>query len=347
MAKSRENTLICLLLDVKEAFDHVALKQLVKILIKLKISINIINWVKCFLQNRVIDLAFDGESQKPKEIITEISQDSSISLILFLIYIRYLFSKIHAKIKNLQSLSYIDDVALYVKEKNIDKNVKTLENAAKIAFTWAKKNAVQFDDSKSELIHFESHKMTLNQIIILLNNMIIKSKTCVQWLEVWLNWKLNFKVHVQTKIATVTRTLHSLFRLMNSEWELNVKSGKQLYLTCITSISDYDVEIWWNNQKSYLVKFRKLQNAALRKVLNAFRTSLIDAMQIQVEISSMKIRLDQKCKNYAIWIVELSKKHSIRKRTSITYSSQYFIELNLDLNASKYLNWNETKTNVS
>ncbi len=180
---------------------------------------------------------------------------------------------------------------------------------------------MQFNDSKSELIHFESHKTTLNQMIILLNNMIIKSKTCVWWLKVWLNRKLNFKVHVQMKIVTVTRTLHSLFRLMNSEWKLNVKSEKQLYLTCITSISDYDVEIWWNNQKSYLVKFRKLQNAALRKILSVFQTSSIDAMQIKVEISLMKMQLDQKCKNYAIQIVELSKKHSIRKRTFILYSS--------------------------
>ncbi len=221
-------------------------------------------------------------------------------LILFLIYIQYLFSKIRVNIENLQSLSYIDDVALYVKKKNIDKNVKTLKNAAKIAFTWAKKNAVQFNDSKSELIHFESHKITLNQMIILLNNTVIKSKTCVWWLEVWLNRKLNFKVYMQTKIATVTRMLHSLFRLMNNEWELNVKSEKQLYLTCVTSISDYDVEIWWNNQKSYLVKFRKLQNAALQKILSVFQTSLINAMQIEVEISSRKMQLDQKCKNYTI-----------------------------------------------
>ncbi len=285
------------------------------------ISINLINWVKYFLQNYVIDLAFDDKRQKSKKIITEISQDSSISLILFLIYIQYLFSKIRAKIENLQLFSYIDDIALYMKRKNIDKNVKTLKNAAKIAFTWAKKNAVQFNDSKSELVHFESHKTTFNQMIILLNNTIIKSKTCVRWLKVWLNRKLNFKVHVQTKIVTVTRTLHSLFKLMNSEWELNVKLEKQLYLTCITSISNYDVEIWWNNQKSYLVKFRKLQNAALRKILSVFWTSLIDAMQTEVKISSMKIQLDQKCKNYAIWIVKLLKKHSIRKRTSITYSS--------------------------
>ncbi len=321
MTKSWENTLICLLLDVKEVFDHVALKQLVKILIKLKILINLINWIKCFLQNRIIDLAFDDKRQKSKKISTEISQDLFISLILFLIYIWYLFSKIRAKFENLQSLSYIDDVTLYIEGRNIDKNVKMLKNAAKIAFTWAENNAVQFNDSKSELIHFESHKMTLNQMIILLNNMIIKSKTYVQWLKVWLNWKLNFKVHVQTKIVTVTRTLHSLFKLMNSEWELNVKSRKQLYLTCITSINDYDVEIWWNNQKSYLVKFCKLQNTALQKILSVFWTSSINAMQIEVEISSMKMQLNQKCKNYAIWIVELLKKHFIRKRTFILYSS--------------------------
>jgi len=179
MTKSWENTLICLLLDVKEVFDHVALRQLVKILIKLKILINLINWVKCFLQNQVIDLAFDDERQKSKKISTEISQNSFISLILFLIYIQYLFSKIRAKFENLQSLSYINDMTLYIEGRNIDKNVKMLKNAAKIAFTWAKNNAVQFYNSKSELIHFESHKMTLNQMIILLNNMIIKSKTCV------------------------------------------------------------------------------------------------------------------------------------------------------------------------
>jgi hypothetical protein len=128
----------------------------------------------------VIDLAFDDERQKPKEIITEISQDSFISLILFLIYIRYLFSKIRAKFENLQSLSYIDDVTLYIEGKNINKNAKMLENTAKIAFTLAKKNAVQFNDSKSELIHFESHKAASKQMIILFSNTIIKSKTCIR-----------------------------------------------------------------------------------------------------------------------------------------------------------------------
>ena len=140
----------------------------------------------------------------------------------------------------------------------------------KIAFTWANENAVQFDNSKFELIHFESHKVTFNQTIKILINTVVKSKICIWWLKVWLNWKLNFKMHVQTKIVAVTRTLHSLFKLMNSEWELKARSERQLYLACITIISDYDVEIWWNNQKNHVIKFCKLQNAVLQKILKAF-----------------------------------------------------------------------------
>ncbi len=191
----------------------------------------------------------------------------------------------------------------------------------KIAFTWANENAMQFDDSKFELIHFESHKVTFNQTIMLLNDTVVKSKICIWWLKVWLNWKLNFKMHVQTKIVAVTRTLHSLFKLMNSEWELNARSERQLYLACITIISDYDVEIWWNNQKNHAIKFCKLQNAVLQKILKAFQTSFIKVMQMKTKISSVKVWLDQKCKNYAIKIVELLKKHSTRKQTFILYLS--------------------------
>ncbi len=183
---------------------------------------------------------------------------------------------------------------------------------------------MQFDDSKFQLIHFESHKATFNQTTMLFNDTVVKLKICIQWLEVWLNQKLNFKMHVQIKIVAVTRTLHSLFKLMNSEWKLNAKSERQLYLVCIIIISDYNVEIWWNNQKSHAIKFRKLQNAALRKILKAFQTSFIKVMQIKTEISSVKVQLDQKCKNYAIKIVELLKKHLIRKWTFISFDLIWF-----------------------
>ena len=62
-------------------------------------------------------------------------QSKSISLILFLIYIRFLFSKIKVKFSEVQKLSYINDMTLYISEKTAEENVKVLQEAAKTVFT--------------------------------------------------------------------------------------------------------------------------------------------------------------------------------------------------------------------
>ena len=74
---------------------------------------------------------------------------------------------------------------------------------------------------------------------------------------------------------------------------------KQLYIAYISSVADYGVPVWWNNQKNMLEKFQKLQNIALRKMLNAFKTSLINAIELEASISPPKIKFERICKNYA------------------------------------------------
>jgi len=63
-------------------------------------------------------------------------------------------------------------------------------------------------------------------------------------------------------------------------------------------------------------------------------------MQIEAEILSVKVRLDRKCKNYAIRVIGLSEKHpriSGKQRLFHT-TPQYSTELGLNLKAPKYLN---------
>ena len=56
------------------------------------------------MNDRKIELAFDEKKQAARAIRTEISQGSSISLILFSIYIRFLFSEIKNEHKYLTGL---------------------------------------------------------------------------------------------------------------------------------------------------------------------------------------------------------------------------------------------------
>ncbi len=128
--------------------------------------------------------------------------------------------------------------------------------------------------------------------------------------------------------------------MLNSEWGLSAAAGRQLYIACITFINDYGCQVWFNNQKGFLNSFQKLQNSALRKVLEAFKTSSSSAMKIKAAICSFIVRFQKICRLYALRIAGMTENHPIRQRTSITYSSEY--QTGLDLNKTKFLDWNET-----
>ena len=188
---------------------------------------------------------------------------------------------------------------------NIENNCKKLTEIAKIAFSWTDANAVQFDDSKSELIYFESKKIMSTNSIILPNGTVLKPQNMIKSLGIWIDRKLTFKTHIEKRLASATRVFHSISRLQNFEWGLASMATRQLYQTCITAISDYGFEIWWNDQKSYAEKFQKLQNLKLRKILETFKTSSITVMKIEANIQPIEIWLNQKNQKLALRIMKL------------------------------------------
>ena len=104
---------------------------------------------------------------------------------------------------------------------------------------------------------------------------------------------------MKKKTTQALKILNQIERLSNTKRGLSFQAVKQLYIACISSIADYGVPIWWNNQKNILKKFQKLQNIALRKMLDAFKTSPINAMKLEASIPPFKIKFERICKNYA------------------------------------------------
>ena len=71
-------------------------------------------------------------------------------------------------------------MTLYISGKTAEEKTKVLQEAAKTVFTWAEENAVQFNDSKSELIHFSRARWEPTAEITLLNKIVIKLSTQVK-----------------------------------------------------------------------------------------------------------------------------------------------------------------------
>jgi hypothetical protein len=297
---------------------------------KLHLSIQFIRWVEKFMNSRSIELAFDEKKQKKRQIRIEISQKSSISSILFLIYTRFLFANLKIDV-NIATSSFVDDIVIYTSSKRIEINCERLCQAISKTFEWAQENAVKFDDSKSEMIHFELKKEMSTNTITLSNETILKPQKSVKWLGIHIDRKLTFKEHVNKRVANATRTLFSISRLQNTEWRLSSMTSRQLYMTCTSAISNYGSEIWWKNQRQFRNKLQKLQNAALKKILEAFRISSIVVMKIEANLKSINIRLDQKNQKLGLKMLKMKKNHSTKLKIS-----------NFSLE-----NWNETRNDQS
>src|SRR6266498_3019677 len=98
---------------------------------------------------------------------------------------------------------------------------------------------------------------------------------------------------MEKKITQTTRIFHQIKKLSNTKRGLSFQAISQLYIAYITSIADYGIPIWWNNQKHLLKKFQRLQNAALRTILGAFKTSPTKTMDIEAAVPPSRIRFEK------------------------------------------------------
>ena len=68
----------------------------------------------------------------------------------------------------------------------------------------------------------------------------------------WFDRKLDFKEHVERRVIAAKRVTHAVCRLATSEWGLSAPVFRQLYLTCIATVSDFGAVLWWKGQPSFL-----------------------------------------------------------------------------------------------
>ncbi len=113
---------------------------MIKICIELGLPKSLCSWIDSFLVDRKIQLAFNNEKSIETDIQIGIPQDSSISLILFLIYIRNLFQDLENG-----DISYINDIGLVASSESIKKNYKFLKKSAIRIFEKGANNLIQFN----------------------------------------------------------------------------------------------------------------------------------------------------------------------------------------------------------
>ena len=205
---------------------------------KLKPPLALIRWISFFLSQRSIQLKFNGKTQPLQRVKIGIPQGSPISPILFLLYIR----DICKTRLDTFTFSYIDDICIGASASSTKVLQQTLERTAKAILQEAKESAIEFDVEKTELL-YASRKKDIAAKPIKVGRSLIQPSNCVRWLGFFLDNKLSYKKHVQTKVAVARQVFQRLQRLGNTQQGLGTQATRQLYTACVSSIADYSVQL--------------------------------------------------------------------------------------------------------
>ena len=134
-----------------------------------------------------------------------------ISPILFILYLHNIY---RLETEGAYTFSYIDNFTIIVTSNLAKINCKKLEGIALKLISKAKETAISFNISKMELIHFYNKYTTIEEGLKL-GDTEISPKPLVRWLGVFLDLKLMFKQHVETRISKAKIAFYLVRRLGN------------------------------------------------------------------------------------------------------------------------------------
>ncbi len=184
-------------LNIAETFNHVLHTKLLHTL-RMKRTLNyIVKWTCSFLKDRESSLTLNEQISVMQWVNTDILQKSLISSILFLFFNTSLIKKCKALEIRIKVLNFVNDINILIYDKITESICKSLSQAYDICAKWAWTHDVTFTSKKYKLTHFtcklKKFDMTVNLHI---ENSIIKLKSDVWVLEVQLNMKLWWNLHL-------------------------------------------------------------------------------------------------------------------------------------------------------
>jgi hypothetical protein len=144
---------------------------------------------------------------------------------------------------------------------------------------------------------------------------LIQPSSCVHWLGFFLDNKLSYKKHVQTKIAAAQKVFQRIRRLGNTQRGLSTQATEQLYTACVSSIADYGIQLWWGKRKGTILKnYKLLQNSALQQTLEVFKGPPIKAMEIEAAVLPVKLEPGSSAINMPSELLPLQRLTLFRKQ---------------------------------
>jgi hypothetical protein len=274
-------------MNVIEAYDHVSRERLLHNFKKKRISTWIIAWTNNFMQDEKINFIVKAKQTIMSNVNVDISQKSSMLLILYLFYNANLLKFFKQLSRKMIIINFVNDINIFIYDINTINNCRLLKKMHEHCLLWNRRHEIVFASIKYELIHLTRNIAKFDmQTSIKICDVVKLSFNHVRILSVQIDNKLKWDAHFQSVQKKMFTQILILSRLIAITWKACFSKTKLIYSTIIRLIIIYNFIIWHashersNNVVVATKKLVRLQQQSLRLISDSFKTI---SMQIHRE----------------------------------------------------------------
>ena len=288
---------VAVFFDLEKAYDttwkHGILQDLENVGLKGRLPIFISN----FLDNRKFRVKAGSHLSDTFKQEMGVPQGSILSVTLFVLNINSIVKCLPAGVRG--SL-FVDDFLICYRSRNMHSIERVLQNClGKIEF-WADTNGFRFSKSKTVCMHFCNKRTLHPDPSLRLFNSEIPVVSETKFLGLVFDNLLSFNSHISYLKKKCLKAMNLLRVVAHTDWGADSTTLFKLYHSLVRSKLDYGCIIYGSARESYLQPLDRVQNAALRICLGAFRTSPISSLHVEARELPLRLRRQKLALQYMV-----------------------------------------------
>ena len=310
MALLRRQHVLVIFFYLKGAFGNVDHAALIHKLQHLGLSGNLMNWFKNFFHDHTFQVCIGNHLSQDYLQVRGVPQGSILSPLLFAIFgIDMPQDDVN------ECTEYADDISLFSSAASLQEAESKLQPRIGKLVNWCTEWGLMINMEKTKVMHFTTNYKLYKQQHpqIKVNGLTIALTHEYKFLGMIFDGPLlTWKSHIQSLIVSCHRRLNIMKSIAAKNWGADQHTLLQFYKAYILGKLNYGAHIYDSASKSLKAKLDPIQNAALRIITGAYKSTPIVALLGETHCMPLQILRDQKMINVHYKLLSLPEDYSLR-----------------------------------
>ena len=285
--KKKSHRTVTAFFDYAKAYDKVWRDGLLTKMIDLEIPKRFIGYVRHFLSGRKTTVEVNGRQSKTFLLQEGLPQGSSISPILFLVFINDIDVDLDA---STTASLFADDTSLWRKDGDVrGSDRKLMQDEIDKILKWAHDWKMQVNTSKTKVMVVSSNRADLVwDPSMEAAESPIECVKQYRFLGVTISNDLRFKAHINAVIDSCKKRVNVIKCMSSKDWGNSVETQRNLVLQYVLSRLEYAAPSWspWIS-KTDMRRLQTILNDALRTVVGLAKTCPQDFLHLEAGIEPL------------------------------------------------------------